>query len=73
MIYQRVTAVRTLEREVIEHCMCVKLTETKLHYLATVPPGYRVDAVRVSKSAGKANALKRMLVVLEREWKAVQL
>lgn len=72
-VKQHVTAVRTLLREVTEHCMCVNLTETKTHYFVTVPPGYRVDAVRVSKGAGKAIALRRMLVVLEREWKAVQL
>lgn len=72
-VRERTKLVSDLVQQVKDHCMCAKFTEDKSHYLVTFPYGFALDGARVSKGAGKALALRRMLAVMEREWKANQL
>jgi hypothetical protein len=69
-IQQRIAAASEAEQAVREHCMCLRFETTGTHYRVIYPDGYFPQGVQASKRMGKAEALTRMLDVMERHWKA---
>ena len=51
------------------HPMCANLSDDGTRYLVTYPLGYFPDGARASQGMGKALALERLLVVMERHWR----
>lgn len=62
-------AVRDAIVAVKSHCMCFRFEETGTHYRVIYPDGYFPNGAQVSKGLGKAEALSRLLGVMERHWK----
>lgn len=69
IIQDRAALVCERKTAVMNHCMCANFSEDKGYYYVTYPEGYFPDGIRASKGGGKAVALGRILVVMERHWK----
>lgn len=64
---QKVTA---LIAEIKAHCMCAKFEDDGWKYLILYPPGFQLDGCQaVYRQSGKAAALERLLLVIERHWR----
>lgn len=69
IIQSRAEKVRERLAAVKAHCMCARFEEDRTHYRVIYPDGYFPAGVQVDKRLGKAVALERMLIVMERHWK----
>lgn len=67
-VQENISEVKELEKQVNEHCMCLRFSQDKEHYLVLFPVGYQLGGVRVSKGMGKIKALKTVLEKMEAAW-----
>lgn len=63
---ERLAEIADLEKQISGHMMTVRFHEKRDHYIVALPKNSSgLDLVRVSKQAGKANALKLLINKLE--------
>lgn len=62
--------VAALMGEVKTHCMCAKFEELSSHYRVIYPRGFYPYGAQAHKGGGKANALKNLLMAMERHWQS---
>jgi hypothetical protein len=67
-IQANIAEVAALTEHVKAHPMCARFKNTDTHIYAFYPLGFKLDAVRVCKSGGMANALRLALVRMEKDW-----
>lgn len=69
-IAERTEAVDTLRSTVKDHCMCAQFEDDGARFRVIYSCGMFPDGVQASYGGGKAAALSRMLVAMERHWTA---
>jgi hypothetical protein len=65
---ENVARVETLKAELNQHPMCARFVEDSGYYTVYYPEGMYPNGARAAHSMGKARALERLLVIMERHW-----
>ena len=68
LIQENIESLKEARDAVTNHCLCFRLVECPVYFIAYLPSGYRFDGIRASKSVGKIAALKLIAEKLEHEW-----
>ena len=69
-VQERIKNVTELIIKVKSHCMCFDLIENATDYTVIYPYGYYPNGIKCTTDEGKASALKKLLVEMERHWQA---
>lgn len=67
-VQRRIERIRFLESQIRSHPMCRHFIVEPMHFSVLYPAGFQFDGARSEKAGNKAEALERLLKIMERHW-----